>query len=462
MTVKKGQQLEVVVEDMAFGGRGLVKVDGLAVFVDQGVPGDRAEIRIVKKKKNFAEARVIRIMTPSPFRVTPPCRYSGFCGGCKWQFLDYPKQLEYKRNHVIESIEHIGLLQNILVHDVIPSPNMFKYRNKMEFSCSDRRWLLPEEMDKEGTDISFAIGLHVPGTYHKVLDTDACLLFPDLGNAILEDVRQYIKKSDLPVYGLRSHEGFWRFLMLRHSAAHDRWLVNIVTAEKRLEAVNPLAHMLMEKYPQVVSIVNNISARKASIAIGESEILLAGERCLKDKINAFEFEISANSFFQTNTLGAERLYRTVVDYAGLTGSETVADLYCGTGTIAICLSSGARQVMGIEIVESAVADAEKNCALNNVSNCRFIPGDIKDCLSKITKVPDVMIIDPPRVGMHKDVVRQVLEMAPPRLVYVSCNPATLARDLNMIKDQYRVLEVQPVDMFPHTFHIESVARLERV
>ena len=303
MTVKKGQQLEVVVEDMAFGGRGLVKIDGLAVFVDQAVPGDRAEIRIVKKKKNFAEARVLRIMAPSSFRVTPPCRYSGVCGGCKWQFLDYPKQLEYKRNHVIESIEHIGLLQNIVVHDVIPSPHIFNYRNKMEFSCSDRRWLLPEEMDKEGTDISFALGLHVPGTYHKVLDTDACLLFPDLGNAILEDVRQYIKKSDMPVYGLRSHEGFWRFLMLRHSAAHDRWLVNIVTAEKRLEAVTPLAHMLMEKYPQVVSIVNNISARKASIAIGESEILLAGERCLKDKINEFEFEISANSFFQTNTLG---------------------------------------------------------------------------------------------------------------------------------------------------------------
>ena len=287
MTVKKGQQLEIVVEDMAFGGRGLVKVDGLAVFVDQAVPGDRAEIRIVKKKKNFAEARVLRIMAPSSFRVTPPCRYSGVCGGCKWQFLDYPKQLEYKRNHVIESIEHIGLLQNIVVHDIIPSPNVFNYRNKMEFSCSDRRWLLPEEMDKEGTDISFAIGLHVPGTYHKVLDIDACLLFPDLGNAILEDVRQYIKKSDMPVYGLRSHEGFWRFLMLRHSAAHDRWLVNIVTAEKRLEAVTPLAHMLMEKYPQVVSIVNNISARKASVAIGESEILLAGEGCLKDKINEF-------------------------------------------------------------------------------------------------------------------------------------------------------------------------------
>jgi len=462
MRVKKGQQFEVVVDDMVFGGRGLVKVDGLAVFVDQAVPGDRAEIRIVKKKRSFAEARVVRIIDPSPFRVTPPCRYAGYCGGCKWQFIDYPMQLEYKRRHVAESMEHIGLLRNIKVHEVIPSPRIFRYRNKMEFSCSDRRWLLPEEMDKEGTDMGFALGLHVPGTFHKVLDIDSCLLFPDLGNAILEDVRQYMKESDMPVYGLRSHEGFWRFLMLRHSSAHDRWLVNIVTAAEDNAAVKPLADRLMEKYPQIISIVNNITARKAGIAVGEYEILLAGETCLKDKINDFEFEISANSFFQTNTPGAEQLYRTVEKYAGLTGSEMVADLYSGTGTIAICLSAGAGEVMGIEIVESAVADAEKNCALNNISNCRFIAGDIKDCLSNITDVPDVMIIDPPRAGMHKDVVKQVLDMAPPKLVYVSCNPATLARDLNLVRDQYRVLEVQPVDMFPHTFHIESVARLERI
>lgn len=462
MKIKKGQQFEVVVDDIVFGGRGLAKVDGLAVFVDQAIPGDRAEIRIIKKKKNFAEARVIRIIDPSPFRITPPCRYAGYCGGCKWQFLDYPRQLEYKRKHVAESIKHIGLLENITVHEVIPSPSIFKYRNKMEFSCSDRRWLMPEEMDKGGIDTDFALGLHVPGAYNKVLDTETCLLFPDLGNAILEDVRQYMKESDMPVYGLRSQVGFWRFLMLRHSAAHDMWMVNIVTAAEEMESVKPLADKLMEKYPQIISIVNNITARKAGVAIGEKEILLAGQACLKDKINEFEFEISANSFFQTNTRGAERLYRTVKDYAGLTGNERVADLYCGTGTIAICLSAGAGEVLGIEIVESAVADAKKNCDLNKVSNCRFIAGDIKDCLSKITAVPDVMIIDPPRVGMHKDVVKQVLDIAPPKMVYVSCNPATLARDLNMIKDQYMVLEVQPVDMFPHTFHIESVARLKRI
>jgi 23S rRNA (uracil1939-C5)-methyltransferase len=217
----------------------------------------------------------------------------------------------------------------------------------------------------------------------------------------------------------------------------------------------------MDKYPQIVSVVNNITSRKAGVAIGEYEIPLAGFSCIKDKIGSLEFEISANSFFQTNTLGAERLYKTVAEYAGITGRETVVDLYCGTGTIAICLADSAKKVIGLEIVESAVADAENNCRINGITNCRFILGDIKDNLAKVAAGPDVMIIDPPRAGMHKDVVSQVLEMAPGRIVYVSCNPATMARDLGILKDSYSVLEVQPVDMFPHTYHIESVARLEK-
>ena len=462
MKIKKGQQLEAVIEDIAFGGRGLTRIDGLAVFVDQAVPRDRALIRIVKKKKNYAEARVVDLIEPSPFRISPPCRYSGYCGGCKWQFLDYARQLEYKRRHVAESLEHIGLMHGIPVHPVIESPQVWAYRNKMEFSCSDRRWLMPEEIGCEDIDRGFALGLHVPGTYHKVLDTEACLLFPEEGNTILDAVRQYIKGSGVPVYGLRSHEGFWRFVMLRHSAAHDQWMVNMVTATEDQAVVGPLAEQLTRRFPRVVSVVNNITARRAGVAVGEREVLLAGEACLKDRINGFQFEISANSFFQTNTRGAEKLYQTVKTFAGLSGQESVLDLYCGTGTIAICLSDNAREVIGMEIVAGAVEDARTNSRLNRVTNCRFMAGDIKDLLSQISAVPDVMIIDPPRVGMHKDVVRQVLDLAPPKIVYVSCNPATLARDLALIKEHYRVLEVQPVDMFPHTFHIESVARLERI
>ena len=362
MTVKKGQELELTVSDLAFGGKGLARINGFAVFVDQAVPLDRVRVRIVRKKKRHAEARVVSLLTPSPFRVNPPCRYSGMCGGCKWQFLDYQKQVEYKRRQVAESLEHIALIRDVPVHATIPSDPIFGYRNKMEFSCSDRRWLLPEELGKENIEMGFGLGLHVPGTFSKVLDIESCLLQPDLGNRILGEVREYIRSSGLPVYGLRSHEGFWRFLMLRHSVAHDRWMVNIVTAAEDRQAVEPLARRLMDAYPDIVSVVNNITARRAGVAVGEYEISIAGAVCLTDKIGDLEFDISANSFFQTNTRSAGRLYETVKTYAGLTGGERVVDLYSGTGTISIFLADSAARVTGLEIVESAVADARKNCA----------------------------------------------------------------------------------------------------
>ena len=460
MTVKKKQIVECDVIDVAFGGKGLAKIDGFAVFIDQTVTGDRVAARIVRKKRNYAEAVVDEMVTPSPRRLKPPCPYSGFCGGCKWQFIDYSYQLELKRRHVVDSLEHIAMLSGTTVHATMPSDPVFGYRNKMEFSCSDRRWLMPHEMGSDA-DVSFALGLHVPGTFHKVLDTRACLLQPEAGNGLLDAVRGYMRASDRPVYGLRTHEGFWRFLMLRHSVSLDRWMVNVVTASEDRDAVIPLADMIMSRFPDVVSVVNNITARRSGVAIGEREVHLAGEPVLTDRIGDFEFEISANSFFQTNTRGARTLYETVGRYADLQGHETVLDLYCGTGTIAIWLARQAAAVIGLELVESAVADARKNCRSNGIDNCRFVLGDIKNTLETIDSAPDLLVIDPPRAGMHKDVVKQVLRLAPEKIVYVSCNPATMARDILELKETYAVGEVQPVDMFPHTFHIESVARLVR-
>jgi 23S rRNA (uracil1939-C5)-methyltransferase len=462
MGVKKGQILDVDVDNIAFGGRGLVRIDGLAVFIDGAVPGDRARIRVFKKKKNYAEARVMELIQASIQRVDPRCRYSGTCGGCKWQFLNYEKQLEYKRRHVLEAIEHIGLLNNIPVHAAIPSEKIFAYRNKMEFSCSDRRWLLSEELGNKNIDNGFAVGLHVPGCFDKVLDTQECLIQPEQGNLILDDVRQYIRRSNQPVYGLKSHDGFWRFVMLRYSVAFDQWMVNVVTASEDLNSIQPLAERLIDKYPHIVSIMNNITARKAGVAFGEYEICVSGENHIRERIGPLEFKISANSFFQTNTRGAKTLYETVKRQADLDGSQEVVDLYSGTGTIALFLSDSARRVTGLEIVSDAVADAERNCRINGVENCRFIDGDIRESISQIPVRPDVMIIDPPRAGMHKDVVKKVIDMKPPRIVYVSCNPASLARDLGMMKSDFRVHEVQPVDMFPHTYHIEAVARLEAI
>lgn len=462
MGIKKGQVLDLKVEDIAFGGKGIARVDGLAVFIDKTVAGDHVKVRITKKKKSFAEARVLELIEPSTLRIEPRCHYSGYCGGCKWQFLDYAKQLEYKTSHVRESIEHIGLIKGVTVHPALASEKVFGYRNKMEFSCSDQRWLMPDELENKDIEKGFGIGLHAPGTFSKVIDIDACHIQPDLGNRILRDVRAYIEHSTEPVYGLKSHEGFWRFLMLRHSEAMDQWMVNIITSSLKKEVVTPLAEQLMADYPEVTSVVNNITARKAGIAIGEYEVLLAGDPYITDRLGSYDFKISANSFFQTNTRGAERLYGVVAEYAGLTGHENVLDLYSGTGTIPIWLSASAKSVTGIEIVESAVCDARKNCEENQVGNCTFVLGDIKDVLPELSVKPDVVIIDPPRSGMHKDVVAQVLALAAKRLVYVSCNPSTLARDLAMMKDDYRVEEVQPVDMFPHTYHIEGVARLERI
>jgi len=461
MTVKKGQMIEVEVTDLAFGGKGLTRIDGMAVFIDQAVPGDHVQARIVKKRKQYAEARVVQLMRPSKDRVPAPCEYSGFCGGCKWQFLHYDKQLVYKRSHVQEALEHIGGLQAPLVHPTLPADPIFGYRNKMEFSCSDRRWRLPSEMSQEGQDISFALGLHVPGTFHKVIDTRACLLQSALGNQILEEVRQGMRASGRPPYGLRSHVGFWRFFMLRHSVARDQWLVNLITSGQEMDVIQPLAQRLMDAHPEIVSVVNNITGRKAAVAMGEYEVPVAGQTKLIDRIGDFEFEISANSFFQTNTRSAALLYGKAKEFARLSGTESVLDLYSGTGTIAIFLADAAREVVGMEIVASAVQDAERNCRTNHIKNCRFVLGDIRERLADLQVAPDVMIIDPPRDGMHKDVLKQVVQTAPRRIVYVSCNPATLARDISVLKDDYRVAEVQPVDMFPHTWHIESVARLEK-
>ncbi|MFW6052719.1 MAG: 23S rRNA (uracil(1939)-C(5))-methyltransferase RlmD [Desulfosalsimonas sp.] len=461
MLVKKKQEIKLDITGIAFGGRGIAKVDGFAVFVDGAVPGDTVSARIVKKKKNYAEARVTEVLNPSDDRIEPPCRYSGWCGGCKWQFLKYERQLEYKQNHVREALEHIAGISGVTVHPVLPSEKVFGYRNKMEFSFSDRRWLLPEELGRPDILKDFALGLHVPGTFDKILDIDACMLQPEKGNRILNDVRDFVRSSGLFPYGLRSHAGFWRFLMLRHSVAENMWLVNVVTSSENSRALRSLADYLISAHDDIAGVVNNITASKAAVAAGEYEIPVAGRQFLKERLGRFEFEISANSFFQTNTLQAEKIYETVRRFAGLAGGETVLDLYTGTGTIPIWLCEDAGEIIGLEMAASAVADAEKNCRKNSIENCRFIAGDIRRTISEIEKQPDVIIIDPPRAGMHKDVVKAVISISPEKIVYVSCNPATLARDLLMLAGHYRVAEIQPVDMFPHTYHIEAVANLEK-
>ena len=381
---RKGDTVELLIDSMAFGGRGIGRVNGCVVFVRGAVTGDRLTCRIVKKKKAYAEAFLVELLTPSPHRIEPPCPYAGYCGGCQWQHVAYEMQLAFKRELVVEPLEHIGGLKNPPVHQVLPSEKIFGYRNKMEFSFSDRRWYLPDEMHMREVHGDFALGLHVPGAFQKVIDMEACLLQQDTGNGILRDVKKYALESGVPVYGLKSHEGFWRFLTLRYSLAFDEWMVNLVTSEYRPETIQPLSDLLCEKYDRIRTVVNNINIRKASIAVGDTEKTLSGDRFIEDRIGDYHFRISANSFFQTNSVGAEALYGTVAEYAGLQGNEKVLDLYSGTGTIPIFLSESADSITGIEISESACADAEKNAVENHVNNCRFVCGDIKDALKEIS------------------------------------------------------------------------------
>ncbi|MFC1868890.1 23S rRNA (uracil(1939)-C(5))-methyltransferase RlmD [Thermodesulfobacteriota bacterium] len=459
MRLRKGDIVELWIDRMAYGGHGVARFDGFVIFVRGAIPGDRIMARVVKKKKDYANGNLLELIESSPDRVEAPCPYSGHCGGCQWQHLRYERQLEYKKEQIKDSMARIGSIPEALVHEVIPSSKIYGYRNKMEFSFSDHRWLLPKEYEKGEKGDDFGLGLHVPGTFYKVIDMEACLLQHDTGNRILQEVKRYVRESGVPVYGLKSHEGFWRFLSLRYSVASDEWMVNLVTSEDKGNVIMPLAEALCMRINNIRTVVNNISRRKAAVALGESEVILTGKGHINDRIGPFNFQVSANSFFQTNSAGAEKLYKTVLEYSGLNGSEVVLDLYCGTGTIPIFLSGRAKEVIGMEIAESAVLDAIKNCKKNNVSNCRFILGDIREKLRDLKLRPDILIIDPPRAGIHKDILEGIMRMATKRVIYVSCNPVTMARDIGRMLEKYELVEIQPVDMFPHTYHIEAVAKL---
>ena len=459
--VKRGGEYELDIEKLAFGGAGVARIENYVIFVKGALPGDRVRARISKRKPSFAEARLLEVLTPSPQREEAPCPYFEWCGGCTWQNLSYENQLKYKREITAESLQHLSKVQDVEVLPVIPSDPNFGYRNKMEFSFSDRRWLLPDELGQEGIDKDFALGLHVPGTFDKIIQVDRCLLQDEQANDVLQYVTGYVREHKLIPYGIRSHEGYLRFLVIRRSQYNAKIMVNIVTSEERPELLQPLAEALIKKFPFTTSVVNNINSRPAQIALGEKEILLAGEPWIEEKLGGFIFKISANSFFQTNTKQAERLYEQVLQAAEIKADDIVWDLYSGTGTISLFLAQQAREVIGFELAESAVEDAHKNAEEHGVLNTRFVGGDLLHRLRDTQPKPDVLVTDPPRAGMHEKVVRYLNEILPRRIVYVSCNPTTLARDLALLKDNYSIETVQPVDMFPHTYHIETVVKLTR-
>lgn len=456
------QEIEIEIEKVAFGGQGIAHHGNFVLFVENALPGDRMKVRLRKVKKSHAFAYPIELIEPSQLRIDAPCSHFGYCGGCKWQNLDYQIQLDFKKQIVIESLEHIGNIHPELVHDVIPSPLIFGYRNKMEFSFSDNRWLPPHELkNPEIRKDDLSIGLHIPRYFDRIIDIEKCWLQDDRLNRILQLSKEFFKKAEIPVYHNRKHEGILRYLVLRQSFAFNQIMVNIVTFQSIQDKLNDFAHKLIKEIPEIISIINGVNSRFAQVANCDQEFCIFGERVIKEKLGDYIFEISANSFFQTNSLQAKNLYQIIKDFAGLEG-KIVWDLYSGTGSIAIFLSDKAKKIIGFEILEDSVKDAQKNAKINRVSNCEFISGDLRFSLEKFShEFPDIIICDPPRSGMHPKVLDIILKIAPHKIIYVSCNPTTLARDVTILNEKYKLREVQPLDMFPHTYHIESVCRLEK-
>lgn len=460
-------EVELLVEKLAFGGKAISRMGGYVIFLDRAVPGQVVRARITKKKKKYAEARVVDLLSQSPHYVEPPCPHFGICGGCHWQDIAYDVQLHWKENHIVESLSHIAGITNADSRPIIPSPDQLCYRNKMEFTFSDRRWLTSEEMQIGGLDAAdlFALGLHVRGFFDKVFNVRYCFLESLQAVEILKEVREWAVKSGLPAYSIRGHEGYWRFLVIREGKKTGQGMVHLITSGDPIgnRTVELLASRLAEKFPRISTFIHSISDSKSQVAIGDSSRVLFGPGFIEEQLSNLRFRVSAHSFFQTNTRGTELLYDTVVRFGNFDGSENVWDLYCGTGTIGIYISPHVRKVTGIEVVEDAVNDAIENCRINNIGNCSFLAGDLKDVIRRAAEsgTPDVVVTDPPRAGMHPKVIKALLEIAPKRIIAVSCNPASLARDVAFFLDNYEIKEVQPFDLFPHTPHLECVLRLDK-
>lgn len=459
---------QVTITDVAAEGKALAKVDELVIFVPYVVPGDVVDLQVVKKKHHYCEAVAIKFHTYSPLRVKPFCPHFGVCGGCKWQCLPYDKQLEYKQKQVLDNLQRIGKIE---LHNVLPilgSVKTQEYRNKLEFGFSNKRWLTADEIASgDAYTQNNAVGFHITGSFDKILPIETCRLMDDVNNRIRNGIRDYAYAHQLEFHDQREHRGLLRNMMIRNSNTGELMLLMqfcMQTDEEHQQAM-ALMDYIGQAFPEITSLlyVNNL---KFNDTFGDLDVITyKGNDHIYLQMENLKFKVGPKSFYQTNTDQAVELYRVARDFAGLTGNELVYDLYTGTGTIANFVARNARQVIGIEYVPEAIEDARINSEINDIHNTLFFAGDMKDILTEefIRRYgrPDVIITDPPRAGMHKDVVNTILMAEPQKIVYVSCNPATQARDLNLLDVKYKVAGVRPVDMFPHTQHVENVVLLER-
>jgi 23S rRNA (uracil1939-C5)-methyltransferase len=456
---------KVRITDIGAEGNALARVDNLVVFVPMLIPGDVVDIKVIKKRKKYLEGRVVKFHEYSPDRIEPRCIHFGICGGCKWQHLPYKLQLQYKEKQVRDNLTRIGKTDLPDINPIIGSSEIYLYRNKLEYTFSDKRWLTKEEVvsDKK-FEKEDALGFHIPGLFDKVLDIEECHLQPEPSNSIKNAVRQYAHKNDLQFFDLREQKGFLRNIVIRNSL-EGKVMVIAVFFYDDVEKRNGLLDFLASEFSQITSLMFVINSKRNDSLNDQNPILYKGDDHLVEEMEGLRFRIGPKSFYQTNTRQALELYRVAKDFAGLSGKEIVYDLYTGTGTIANYLAAYADKVVGIEYVAEAVQDAKINSEINGIRNSYFFAGDMKDVLSesffKTHGKPDVIITDPPRAGMHEEVVKIIASAASEKIVYISCNPSTQSRDIQLLSDSYYIAAVQPVDMFPHTHHVENVVLLKR-
>ena len=454
----------VEITGVAAEGNAIARVDDYVVFVPYGAPGDVADIKLDRKKHSYAEGHIERLVRPSALRQEPRCGHFGTCGGCRWQHLPYEVQLANKQQQVVDALTRIAKVELPEISPILGSANIWGYRNKMEYTFSNKRWLSWEQMRSgEMVDNRNGAGFHIPGAFDKVLDIEQCHLQDSIGDRIRLFVKHYGMEHGIPFYDLREQRGFLRTLMIRTLHTGEIMVV-LSVGEDNPELIGEVLDAVRAEFPQITSLMYVVNT-KVNDTIGDLDVQLhSGRPYVEEEMEGLHFRIGPKSFYQTNSLQAYELYKVARNFAGLTGKELVYDLYTGTGTIANFVARQARHVIGIEYVADAIEDAKINSRANGIENTEFYAGDMKDVLTDDFIAehgrPDVMIVDPPRAGMHQDVVDVILNASPERIVYVSCNPATQARDLSLLDKKYRVTAVQPVDMFPHTHHVENVVRLE--
>lgn len=459
---------KVTITDVAAEGKAVAKVNELVIFVPYVVPGDVVDLQVKRKKNHYAEAVAVKFHEKSPLRTEPFCSHFGVCGGCKWQCLSYEEQLKYKQKQVFDNLTRIGKVELPEFRPILGSEKTRFYRNKLEFTFSNKRWLTEEEVKQDVKyDQMNAVGFHIPGAFDKVLAIDKCWLQDDISNQIRNAVRDYAYAHDFPFFDLRTQEGLLRNIMIRTSSTGELMVVLQckVTDDEGRRKMEEILQFMADSFPQITSLMYVIN-NKCNDTIGDLDVeVFKGNDHIFEEMEGLRFKVGPKSFYQTNSEQAYNLYKVAREFAGLTGNELVYDLYTGTGTIANFVARQARKVVGIEYVPEAIEDAKVNSALNSIDNTLFYAGDMKDILTNDFIAehgrPDVIITDPPRAGMHNDVIDVILAAEPKRIVYVSCNPATQARDLQLLDGKYKVTAVQPVDMFPHTHHVENVVQLER-